>query len=64
MGSKSCCFLLLSVHTLGLVIEELSFFVFAGQKASNLPQDDYDTNLYMLCRIGEHNVVVACLPAG
>ncbi|KAF2176650.1 hypothetical protein K469DRAFT_698328 [Zopfia rhizophila CBS 207.26] len=28
-----------------------------------LPQDPDDTNLYMLCRIGEHNVVVECLPA-
>jgi len=29
-----------------------------------LPQDSNDTNLYTLGRIGEHNVAVACLPAG
>jgi nucleoside phosphorylase len=29
-----------------------------------LPQDGNDTNLYTLGRIGEHNVVLACLPAG
>jgi len=28
------------------------------------PQDRNDTNLYTLGRIGKHNVVVACLPAG
>jgi nucleoside phosphorylase len=30
----------------------------------DLPQDDYDTNLYTLGCIGGHNVVVASLPAG
>lgn len=30
----------------------------------DLPQDAKDTNLYTLGRIGEHNAVVACLPAG
>jgi nucleoside phosphorylase len=29
-----------------------------------LGQDPNDTNLYTLGRIGEHNVVIACLPAG
>jgi nucleoside phosphorylase len=29
-----------------------------------LPQDPDDTNIYTLGRMGEHNVVVACLPAG
>src|SRR6202011_1904214 len=29
-----------------------------------LPQDATDTNLYSLGRIGEHKVVIACLPAG
>jgi nucleoside phosphorylase len=29
-----------------------------------LPQDPSDTNIYTLGRMGEHNVVVACLPAG
>ncbi|KAH0536395.1 hypothetical protein FGG08_006745 [Glutinoglossum americanum] len=28
------------------------------------PQDANDTNMYSLGRIGEHNVVIACLPAG
>ena len=30
----------------------------------NLPQDSNDDNLYTLGCIGEHNVVIACLPAG
>jgi nucleoside phosphorylase len=30
----------------------------------DLPQDLTDTNSYSFGRIGEHNVVVACLPAG
>ena len=30
----------------------------------NLQRDRNDTNLYTLGRIGEHNVVIACLPAG
>jgi hypothetical protein len=30
----------------------------------SLPQDPSDTNIYTLGRMGEHNVVVACLPAG
>ena len=30
----------------------------------DLPQDSTDTNSYSFGRIGEHNVVVACLPAG
>src|SRR5271163_2422643 len=29
-----------------------------------LPQDDDDDNAYTLGRIGEHNVVLACLPSG
>jgi nucleoside phosphorylase len=29
-----------------------------------LPQDVDDSNIYTLGRIGEHNVVIACLPAG
>jgi nucleoside phosphorylase len=29
-----------------------------------LPQDPNDPNIYTLGRMGEHNVVVACLPAG
>jgi nucleoside phosphorylase len=30
----------------------------------DVPQDANDTNLYTLGRIGDHNVVIACLPAG
>jgi nucleoside phosphorylase len=30
----------------------------------DVPQDRNDTNLYTLGRISEHNVVIACLPAG
>ena len=29
-----------------------------------LEQDEHDTNIYSLGRIGEHNVVIVCLPAG
>ncbi|KAF2190711.1 hypothetical protein K469DRAFT_447517, partial [Zopfia rhizophila CBS 207.26] len=29
-----------------------------------LPQDSLDPNLYTLGRIGTHNVVLVCLPAG
>jgi nucleoside phosphorylase len=34
------------------------------EEHQDLPQHDNDTNLYTLGRIGEHNVVIACLPAG
>jgi len=34
------------------------------EEHQDLPQDGNDTNLYTLGRIEEHNVVVACLPAG
>src|SRR3954451_15600777 len=34
------------------------------EEHQNLPQHDHDTNLYTLGRIGDHNVVIACLPAG
>src|SRR5947208_2830838 len=34
------------------------------EEHQDLPQDATDTNLYTLGRIGEHNVVIACLPAG
>ena len=30
----------------------------------NLPYADRDTNTYTLGRIGQHNVVIACLPSG
>src|SRR2546423_6958729 len=34
------------------------------EEHQGLPQDPSDTNIYTLGRMGEHNVVVACLPAG
>src|SRR2546423_6522935 len=34
------------------------------EEHQDLPQDVNDTNLYTLGRIGEHNTVIACLPAG
>jgi nucleoside phosphorylase len=34
------------------------------EEHQDLPPDSNDTNLYTLGCIGEHNVVVACLPAG
>jgi hypothetical protein len=30
----------------------------------HLPQDSSDSNIYTFGRIGEHNVVIACLPTG
>jgi hypothetical protein len=30
----------------------------------DLPQAENDTNTYTLARIGQHNVVLACLPSG
>src|SRR6266566_1436063 len=34
------------------------------EEHEDIPQDPNDTNLYTLGRIGEHNIVIACLPAG
>jgi nucleoside phosphorylase len=34
------------------------------EEYQDLPQDSTDTNPYSFGLIGEHNVVVACLPAG
>jgi nucleoside phosphorylase len=34
------------------------------EEHQDLPCEPNDTNLYTLGRIGEHNVVIACLPAG
>ncbi|KAL5330893.1 hypothetical protein ACEPPN_000418 [Leptodophora sp. 'Broadleaf-Isolate-01'] len=34
------------------------------EEHQDLPQDSTDTNSYSFGRIGQHNVVVACLPAG
>ena len=34
------------------------------EEHEELPQDNLDPNLYKLGRIGNHNVVLVCLPAG
>jgi nucleoside phosphorylase len=34
------------------------------EEHEDLPQDPADSNIYTFGRIGEHNVVIACLPAG
>lgn len=34
------------------------------EEHGDLPQDSDDANAYTLGRVGEHNVVIACLPAG
>jgi nucleoside phosphorylase len=34
------------------------------EEYEDLPQDSEDSNLYTLGRVGDHNVVIACLPAG
>ncbi|KAL7786332.1 WD40-repeat-containing domain protein [Trichoderma ceciliae] len=34
------------------------------EEHDDLPLDDNDTNIYTLGRIGSHNIVLACLPAG
>src|SRR5438874_2819408 len=34
------------------------------EEHQDLPPQDDDINLYILGRIGEHNIVIACLPAG
>ena len=34
------------------------------EEYEDIPQDPNDTNLYTLGRIGGHNIVIACLPAG
>ncbi|KAH7129683.1 putative kinesin, partial [Dactylonectria estremocensis] len=48
-----------------LPIELAAAKVILDEDHEDLPQDDpNDTNLYTLGRIGDHNVVIACLPAG
>src|SRR5215469_10738706 len=34
------------------------------EEHEHLEQDENDNNLYSLGRIGDHNVVIVCLPAG
>ncbi|KAF2022441.1 kinesin, partial [Setomelanomma holmii] len=34
------------------------------EEHAELPREKFDPNLYTLGRIGEHNIVINCLPAG
>jgi nucleoside phosphorylase len=47
-----------------LPIELAAARLMLDEEHRHLGQDPNDTNLYTLGRIGEHNVVIACLPAG
>jgi nucleoside phosphorylase len=47
-----------------LPIELAAAQALLDEEHEHLGQDANDTNLYTLGRIGEHNVVIACLPAG
>ena len=47
-----------------LPVELAAAKVMLDERHQDLPRDDNDANLYTLGRIGEHNVVIACLPAG
>src|SRR2546430_16824381 len=47
-----------------LPIELAAARVMLDEEHEHLGQDTNDTNLYTLGRIGEHNIVIACLPAG
>jgi nucleoside phosphorylase len=47
-----------------LPIELAAATTMLDEEHHDLPRDDNDTNLYTLGRIGKHNVVIACLPAG
>jgi nucleoside phosphorylase len=47
-----------------LPIELAAVVEMLDEEHHGLPQDRNDTNLYTYGRIGEHNVVIACLPAG
>jgi nucleoside phosphorylase len=60
---------LLTEYTVGwicaLPIELAAAHEMLDEEYQDLPHNAYnDTNLYTLGRIGEHNVVIACLPAG
>jgi hypothetical protein len=47
-----------------LPVELATAQVMLDEEHQHLGQDAKDTNLYTLGRIGEHNVVIACLPTG
>src|SRR5436190_16338005 len=60
--------LLAADYTVGVVcalaVELAAATAMLDEEHQDLPQDTNDTGFYTLGRIGEHNVVVACLPAG
>ena len=45
-----------------LPIELAAARAILDEEHHDLPQDRNDSNIYTLGRIGEHNVVIACLP--
>jgi hypothetical protein len=47
-----------------LPVELAAARVILDERHQDLSRNDNDTNIYTLGRIGEHNVVIACLPAG
>lgn len=47
-----------------LPIELIAAQEMLDKEHDDLPSDGNDTNIYTLGSIGEHNVVIACLPAG
>jgi nucleoside phosphorylase len=55
-------------YTIGWVcalpIELAAATALLDEEHGSIPYNDNDPNLYTLGRIGEHNVVLACLPAG
>jgi nucleoside phosphorylase len=55
-------------YTVGLVcalpIELAAAQEMLDEEHEDLKRDEHDNNLYSLGRIGEHNVVIVCLPAG
>ena len=55
-------------YTIGLVCalptELAAATAILDEEHQNLPRDANDTNIYSFGRIGKHNVVIACLPAG
>ena len=47
-----------------LPIELAAAYEMLDEEHEDLQQDEHDNNIYSLGRIGEHNVVIVCLPAG
>jgi hypothetical protein len=47
-----------------LPLEMAAAVAILDERHSNLPQSSSDHNNYQPGRIGDHNVIIACLPAG